>query len=188
MADNRQTIAQIPYNLEDPTSFNRFLSTLVENLDTVLGFRGDTKYVTDKDLQSQGSSLSDLSGQLRTLSAKSKQLTEDVSDLTSQLKDATDLLDEVKNATSTAQLSESFHNFNDASWSSLQGTGEFKTKGGSITNSPQGFGANEDVIVLASSVKTSDSVWQTIYIDVNDGAGKSVWSRFGVNSNWIKLG
>lgn len=46
-----ETLAQIPSDVSDPVALKRFLSTLVERLDTVLGFRGDTAYASDTNVK-----------------------------------------------------------------------------------------------------------------------------------------
>ena len=48
-----ETLAQVPSDVSDPVVLKRFLSSLVERLDVVLGYRGDSSYASDttvKDL------------------------------------------------------------------------------------------------------------------------------------------
>jgi len=186
MADERQTIAQIPYNLDDSTSLSRFLGQLVENLDIVLGYRGDTKYVTDEDLNTQGVNLSNLSGQLKDLKDSVSTIKTTLETQTESVESLEKIVEGLTYVTETQVIGSSYYNFNNAAWGSLRGKSEFSTTGSNISNAPLALSGGDAVDVYIDSTKTSDSVWQTILIIVND-VDKSTWTRRGVNSDWLEL-
>ena len=48
-----ETLAQVPSDVSDPVALKRFLSSLVERLDVVLGYRGDSSYAYDTTVKDQ---------------------------------------------------------------------------------------------------------------------------------------
>lgn len=57
-----QSLISVPPNLSDPVVVHRFLSRLVEQLDIILGYRGDSafKYVNQEELSEQSTELTTL--------------------------------------------------------------------------------------------------------------------------------
>lgn len=180
--NNQQTIAQIPVDLTDVTSFKRFLNTLVENLDTVLGFKGATNYVKTSD---EDFSITDLAGQLRELSTKLDELKKTTEEKNTAVDDVQQATNGLTYVTETQVTGSSYYDFNASLWADLRGKLEFTADGASIVNPP--IAVTGTTTVLADSVKTSDSVWQTVLVKTN-GNSLSAWTRLGVNSDWLRLG
>ncbi|AWD90292.1 hypothetical protein [Dickeya phage Amaethon] len=189
MAGEKQTIAQVPYDVTDPTSVTRFMGTLVENLDKVLGFKGDKEYLTSQSLESEGINLSSLASQLATIRQGLTKVQSDVDTVEDSLSDMQATTDALEFVVTTRQLDEAYRDFNNTSWSILKGKGEFTATGLQISNSPVSIPSSADVTVLVDSTGTNSSVWQTIFLIVNDSGTftRTVWSRYGVNSDWIQL-
>lgn len=190
MAENSQTIAQVPYDITDDVSMQRFLNQLVERLDIVLGFRGDTTFITDEDLSTQGVNLQNLSGQLSSLSAALATLQETSEQNSEDIEALQESSDSSQYVTETQILDSSYYNFNASVWSTLRGKGEFSASGSAITNPPTTIGSSDSAIVMADSIGTSNSVWQTVFLVVTSGSTttRSCWTRRGVNSDWLQLG
>lgn len=180
-----QTIAQIPYDLTDPTSLKRFLTTLVGNLDNVLGYKDkDDKYVTDKDFKTQGASITELNNQVSTA-------TEDVTELQQTQQDQGNTLDEqgltitkLETFLKTSTLGNTYYDFNAIIWNDLQGRFEFEALGSDLVNPPAAVVAGDTYNVYIDSTKTNNSVWQYVLID---SGSINIYTRIGVNSSWTKL-
>lgn len=111
-----ESIVAIPPNVEEPLVLKRFLQRLVEELDQVLGFRGDDALVRQSELNSATSSvtqsaettLAGVAEALVTVQEQVAQLTATVEDgstgVQSQIDDIKVRLDDLEAWMVTAQL------------------------------------------------------------------------------------
>lgn len=182
---NTQTIAQLPYDLADPDSLKRFLRELVDNLDEVLGYKGDNKYVTDKDFQEQGTSLAEAAKQTEANTEAIDTAEKAVSDHADQLLDVQDQIDKLNTTLTTVIIDSSvYKDFNASAWNDLQGRSEFQALGSDLANPPMTVLPTSTYNVYVDSTKTNNSVWQYVCID---SGSLNVFMRIGVNSSWVKL-
>lgn len=183
---NTQTIAQLPYDLTDPDSLKRFLRELVDNLDEVLGYKGDNKYVTDKDFQEQGTSLAEATEQTNNNTETLTGVEKAISDHSDQLVDMQEEVDKLNTVLTTAIIDSAvYKDFNASAWSGLQGRSEFQALGSDLVNPPMVIVPLDTYNVYIDSTKTNSSVWQ--YVLLNNGSTLNVFMRIGVNSSWVKL-
>lgn len=91
-----ETLAQVPSDVSDPVVLKRFLSSLVERLDIVLGYRGSDSYassttVTDlaattkEGLAAADSSIEELSSSVNTLKETSGKQEETITQVSEQV-------------------------------------------------------------------------------------------------------
>lgn len=183
---NTQTIAQIPFDLEDADSLKRFLRELVDNLDEVLGYKGDKKYVQEADFEEQGLSLNDVSSKVKELSTKLQELTESSEGYQDSIDDLQDDIDALNKLLTTASLGDVYLDFENTAWNSLTGKGEFTADGAEFTNAPFTATSGTDYTVYVDSTKTNASVLQQITVD--SGADEiEIYLRIGVMGHWNKL-
>lgn len=182
---NTQTIAQLPYDLADPDSLKRFLRELVDNLDEVLGYKGDNKYVTDKDFQEQGTSLSEATEQTKNNTEALDGVEKTISDHSDQLVDMQEEVDKLNTTITTAIIDSAvYKDFNASAWNTLQGRSEFQALGSDLVNPPMTVLPLNTYNIYIDSTKTNNSVWQYVLLD---SGGLNVFMRIGVNSSWVKL-
>lgn len=185
MASN-QTIAQIPFSLEDSDSLKRFFRELVDNLDEVLGYKGDKKYVQESDFEAQGLTLSEVSQKITELISKLTALESSNSEHEEAISDLQEDLEDLSKLLSTVQLGEVYRDFDNSAWNSLQGKGEFTADGSDLLNAPFTAATGTDYTVYVDSVKTSASVLQQVTVD--SGADElEVFLRVGVAGHWNKI-
>lgn len=181
---NTQTIAQLPYNVADVDSLKRFLRELVDNLDEVLGYKGDKKYVQSSDFDEQGLSIGELTDQTKDNTATLDENSKTLSDQTDQLADMSEQLDKLNSMLTTVQLGAVYNDFNNTAWNTLQGRSEFSALGSALSNPPMVVVAGDTYNVYIDSTKTNNSVWQYVLLD---SGSLNVFMRIGVNSSWVKL-
>lgn len=177
-----QTIAQLPYDLTDPESLKRFLGQLVDNLDVVLGYKGSTSYTTTADLKATTVSITQVSEALDTLK---KSVEDNSSAVKTAEDDIADIESDVADIYKTQQLSNDYKDFNATVWSTLKGAFEFTSLGSDLVNAPGTITAPDTYNIYGISYKSNSSVFQTIWLQ--DAAVFDVYTRLGVNANWIKL-
>lgn len=183
MASN-QTIAQIPSDLSDPNSMRRFLSTLVQNLDKVLGYSGDSKYTTDKQLDSTNTTVSELDQTTATLTDTTETISTSLADTQSDVIELQDAVDAIYVA---ATLDEDFKDFNATVWADLKGPGEMTGLGSDFTNPPATLTPGDTYSFYASSISVTNSVVVLLW-QYSAGNPVIVYSRRGVSSTWTVLG
>ena len=77
-----ETLIAVPIKLDNPRELRLFLAKLVEKLDVVLGYRGDSGYVTSDQFQAD---LQQFGGQTSTLAERVEQLENAVATAQEQL-------------------------------------------------------------------------------------------------------
>lgn len=180
---NTQTIAQLPYDVED-TATKRFLRELVDNLDEVLGYKGDNKYVKSSDFDEQGTTVAELSDTSKTATDNIATLTKTVAEHSDELLDIEKDIEELNSALVTVLLDTVYNDFNNTAWNTLKGKAEFTALGSDLVNPPMAVVPGDSYTVYIESAKTNASVWQQVVID---HGSLDVFVRIGVNSSWVKL-
>lgn len=181
---NTQTIAQLPYNVDDVDSLKRFLRELVDNLDEVLGYKGDKKYVQDSDFKAQGLTLNELTDQTKENTDTLDNATKLADDQADQILDMQGQIILLNTVLTAKQVDSVYYDFNNAAWNTLQGRFEFQTLGSNLVNPPMAVVPGNTYNVYIDSTKTNNSVWQYVLLD---SGGLNVYMRVGVNSSWVKL-
>jgi beta-xylosidase len=181
---NTQTIAQLPYDLADPDSLKRFLRELVDNLDGVLGYKGDNKYVQESDFEEQGLSVNELTTQTKTNTDTLDGIKKSLSDQSDEILDIQDQISVLNTTVTTATLDTVYNDFNNAAWATLQGRAEFQALGSDLANPPMSLVGTDTYTVYVDSTKTNASVWQ--YVGLDNGT-LTVFMRIGTVSSWVKL-
>lgn len=181
-----QTIAQVPYDLTDPTTLKRFLTTLVGNLDTVLGYKGtDSKYISDKEFQSAGSSIQELDKQVSTAQDSLTKVQEAQEEQGNTLQEQSETVGSLGTFLKTKLLDAPYRDFNAIAWGSLQGRFELTALGSEFSNAPTALTAGTTYTVYIDSTKTNAAVWQYVLID---GSGsRDIYTRVSVSNDWTKL-
>ena len=110
-----ETLAQIPSDVSDPVALKRFLSTLVERLDTVLGYRGDTVYASDTNVKNLATSTAEnfttANEAISTAQADIESITTDVADHEERLTSTEEQLGQLQ-----AYISTDLRDFNTDGW------------------------------------------------------------------------
>ena len=180
-----ETLAQIPSDVSDPVALKRFLSTLVERLDTVLGYRGDTAYASDtnvKDLAtSTAENFSTANEAISIVQADIESVTTDVADHEERLISAEEQLGQLQAYTSTE-----LRDFNEEGWPVYS----FFTCLGSETLNPPAALTAENIYSFFNFVLPSYT--QTVIVLDNTGASRQyirsglTWSEVAANG-WLSL-
>lgn len=179
-----QTIANLPYDVSDSTSLKRFLRELVDNLDVTLGYKGDNKAVTSKDLSTAGG----IGGVLESTAENTKDITassKSITEIETTLSDFQADIDELQFMLKARQLGSDYVDFNSQAWSSLTGRSQFTANGEDLLNAPITPVIGTSYNVYIDSTKTQGAVWQQVIFE--DGANISVWLRLALAGTWIQL-
>jgi len=186
-----QTIASVPANVEEPTVLKRFLLRLIEELDIVLGYRGDSSYVSQSQLTSATAPLE------VTLSSVSEQATANlasISDIEEQAQTTLDAIDvnssaiaDVNALLDTSVLSATYYDFNNIAYATLEGNSEFSTLGSNITNAPYTPAGAETYYNFINSVITANGgVVQTLRAYSTTTLAPTTYFRIG--DTWADVG
>lgn len=99
-----ETLIAVPHKLENPREFRLFLVKLVEKIDVVLGYRGDSGYVTNEQFQSD---LEQFGGQTATVAERLATAEETLSEVQQTLGQLLSVatIDELNSSTITATAS-----------------------------------------------------------------------------------
>ena len=180
-----ETLAQIPSDVADPIVLKRFLSSLVEKLDIVLGFRGNDAYASGtsvKDLAtSTKESLSSLSDSLSTIDSTVKTTSDSIADHEERLISAEEQVRQLQAFAST-----DLRDFNAEGWPIYS----FFTCLGSEVLNPPGALTAADTYSFFSSVLPS--FVQTVTILDNTGYSRQfvrtglTWSEVAANG-WLSV-
>ncbi len=167
MAQN-ETIIQVPAELGEPIQLRKFLLKLVENLDIILGFRGQDPYVTSKDLKSSSDVLANLPSTVDTVNADVVQIKKDISTLQSEQEELADSLDSQQNTSfTTTPLGVAYNDFNYPGYATLKGYAQFIALGSAITNPPAGaglVGATSYTFLIHSYINSGGGAVTEVYI------------------------
>jgi len=186
-----QTIASVPPNVEEPIVLKRFLLRLIEELDIVLGYRGDSSYVSQSQLVNTTDPLN------TTLASVSDRVTVNAADITSieeqnqTIADAIESnsasIEAVNQLLSSTVLSSTYHDFNDIAYSTLEGNSEFSTLGSHITNAPYTPVGIETYYNFINSVITANGgVVQTLRAYSTTTLTPTTYFRIG--DTWADVG
>ena len=180
-----ETLAQVPSDVSDPVVLKRFLSSLVERLDVVLGYRGDSSYALDttvKDLATTTTenynSLTETTAALRSDLDSAK---EDIADHEERLTSAEDQLGQLQ-----AYKSTDLRDFNVEGWPIFS---LFTCLGSEALNPPISLTAGD---TYSFFVTVLPSYSQTVVILDNAGASSMyvrsglTWSEVAANG-WLSL-
>lgn len=180
-----ETLAQVPSDVSDPVVLKRFLSSLVERLDVVLGYRGDSSYASDttvKDLATTtAENFSNLTETTSTLQSDLGTAKETVAGHEERLTSTEDQLGQLQAYKSTGLC-----DFNVEGWPIFS---SFTCLGSEALNPPAALTAGDTysffVTVLPSYV-------QTVVVLDNTGASKQyvrsglTWTEVAANG-WLSL-
>lgn len=173
---SRQTIATVPIDTSDDVAMKRFLGELTDNLDRVLGYKGDSTYVNNKDLSTTTADIA------KKIEESLSSIKEQLEELKTSFEDVGTVIEELDTVLSASVLGTAFYDFNSSSWSSLVGRGELTADGGDLSNTPFEAEAGTDYTVYVDSTKTQGAVWQEIFVN-----GSSKYARDDVSSSWLQL-
>lgn len=180
---SNQTIAQLPYDLTDVTSLKRFLRELVDNLDIVLGYKGDSEgYVSTKE---QAQTLFNIRESLIELRDTADANTKSLDELKTDLEELISQVDSQNTTAVKPALGSDYYDFNSTAWDNLAGSYTLSADGADLLNTP--FAATGGTVydVFISAVDTGSDAHHDITVGK---ATPSVYTRWGVAGDWIQLG
>ena len=131
-----ESIIAVPPNVDNPIVLRKFLSTLVERLDTVLGFRGVTAAATTSQLEETDATLASVSANTETNSQAIVSLNTAVETNATDIETNAADIDTLETYWTHEQLSSTYYDLDNAAWGSLVGNHEFATDGANISNAP----------------------------------------------------
>lgn len=130
----------MPANVESPDVLKRFLNHLIEELDIVLGFRGDDSYVSQtqlaEGLEPAATTLTSLVDGLGLTNVELEKLIESTEEVATQVSTNTNAISDVNALLASSSLDSTYHDFNDAAYATLSGKSEFSTLGSNLSNAP----------------------------------------------------
>lgn len=133
-----ESIVAVPLNLENPEVLKRFLRTLVERLDIVLGYRG-----TGNDAALTRNQLRDTEDTLTSVAKEVVGLTNGVEDNAESIRNNTTAIEvntkdikEVEKYWAPQELGADYYDYEFAGWVDLVGNFEFNVDGAAVTNPP----------------------------------------------------
>ena len=180
-----ETLAQIPSDVSDPVALKRFLSTLVERLDTVLGYRGDTAYASDTNVKDLATSTAEnfttANEAISAAQSDIESVTTDVAYQEERLTSAEEQLGQLQAYTSTE-----LRDFNEEGWPIYS---SFTCLGSEVLNPPGALTAS-DTYSFFSFVLPSYT--QTVIMLDNTGASHQfvrsglTWSEVVAN-DWLSI-
>lgn len=192
---NNQTIATVPANLTDETSLRRFLTELVGNLNTVLGYNEDEGYATSSDitaaLTNTNSTLQDALDAVDSLEDDLDDLSDDVDDLSDDFTefkdDVNEIIDGLEYLTSTNDVTTStaYFDLSAAVWDTAKGAIEFTAVAEDIQNPPYELTEEANYTIYAKCVVTTGGVWQEFIFDGDATIRKFI--RLSVGGTWYEL-
>lgn len=190
---SNESFAQVPLDLEEEDALRRILQKVVEEVDLILGNRADDPYVAESDLEGERVSLTSLNNSVTALRDSLETLDGRVEENEKQNEEQQDILDDVQYTVTLRALGTSFNDFDDASWGTLKGKGQFTALGSAMTNPPYAVTAGTTYIVYADSATTTGGgVLQTTYIE-DTGVGLRIFVRTGdsfaqaVTNGWKEI-
>lgn len=185
---NRETIASVPVLIESQEDVRRFLQQLVDRIDVVLGFKGDTKYLTSEDLtdvNTELTSLRQLQEDLSTVETELTNLKTSVEEAIERIDTVEEQLAELDNVKVTEVLDASFYDLNYSGWDTKLGELEFSAEGSEISNAPIALDGSTTYNILASSIECQNYVRTELLIVSPTDIEKFI--RVGSASTWVHL-
>ena len=180
-----ETLAQVPSDVSDPVVLKRFLSSLVERLDVVLGYRGDSSYAYDTTVKDLSTTVAEnqtsTAESISTIQTSLDTANEDIADHEERLTFVEDQVGQLQSFKSTG-----LRDFNEEGWPIFS---YFTCLGSEALNPPVTLVAEDTysffVTVLPSYVQT------VIALD-NTGASTQyvrsglTWTEVAANG-WLSL-
>lgn len=183
------TILQLPTKLTDEQTLKRVLSRLIEEVDKLLGNRGDDPALRASELAAAQDTLATLTAELNSLTAEASSLRDDIERSILILKSALTITEadvqEIKGYWQSKTLDNTYYDFNDNAWNLLRGNYEFTTTGDTLVNAP---------FTPIVAVDPDPQIEYTIYVTtlpgqdgkavlrmivIEDGAALATYSRAG---------
>lgn len=133
-----QTLIAVPAGVAETTdTIQLFLTRLVEELDIVLGYRGNSTYISTADVDVGGlTTLQDLFDASETLTASLGELTEIVETNASNIDSNTDSISSLESRAVSTVLGAAYHDFDTDEFADLIGNAEVVTLGSNLSNTP----------------------------------------------------
>lgn len=170
----------MPANVELPDVLKRFLNHLIEELDVVLGFRGDAAYVKQSDLTGSVTTIAELVDTLALTNEQVQELTESIETLVASVATNTDAVDTINTLLASSTLSSTYHDFDDAAYATLAGNNEFSTLGSNLSNAPYSPVGGETYYNYINSVVTANGgVVQTLRAYSTSTLAPTTYFRIG---------
>ncbi|RKY53161.1 MAG: hypothetical protein DRP93_07020 [Candidatus Neomarinimicrobiota bacterium] len=138
-----ESIIAVPIDVAEPVQLRRFINKLVEELDLVLGYRGQNKYVASSDLIGADLTLATLASGLASLEEYLETLTGTLTTAESSIEDNATAIAAVEDLHTSTALGAAFYDLDDAGYSALSGRSEFNTLGSNLSNTPYGIAGAE---------------------------------------------
>ena len=130
-----QSLITVPTDVTKPNQLRWFLTRLVEELDRVLGLRGDTEYVKTSDL-AELSTIADLANAVSAITEDIATVTTDLADTDEAVEDNRISIEALQALNASTVLSSTYHDFDDVAYATLSGRSEFNTLGSNLSNAP----------------------------------------------------
>lgn len=193
MSETNESFAQVPLDLTKEDPLRRILQKIVEEVDLILGNRADDPYVAESELAGERVSLTSLSESITSLNETLSALDSRVEDTELENEEQQAIIDDVQYTVTHRTLDTAYNDFDDASWGTLKGRGQFTALGSAMTNPPYAVTAGTTYIVYAESALTlGGGVVQTVYIE-DTGTGLRIFVRTGdsfaqaVTNGWKEI-
>ncbi len=175
MAESNITI---PSDLTDALGLRRVLTAIVRELDTITGVKGVDPYVKESELPDVSPTLTSLNDKLGALSDNLALLSETVSGFDADFESLESRLNELNNVTAYEQGAVAMLDFDDTSWSALEGLYQLSDLGENFTNPPQTMttGVTYNVYV-SSGVTLGAGVVQEVILEDTTTTTVTVYKR-----------
>lgn len=154
----------MPANVTEPDVLKRFLNRLIEELDIVLGYRGNSAYITQADLEDStatlGTIVQDILANTESIADSAtaiESLAKDLESLTSTVSDNAQAISDIGTVLASTTLSTTYHDFDDIAYATLEGNNEFNTLGSNLTNAPYTPIGGETYYNFINSVVTANA-------------------------------
>lgn len=174
----------MPADVTQPDVLKRFLNRLIEELDIVLGFRGDKLYATDAALTNATDAavitLDTITADVAANEEAIAEFTDSLEGLTSAVSTNEQAISDLDTVLSSTVLSSTYHNFDNAAYATLEGNNEFNTLGSNITNAPYTPVGVETYYNFINSVVTANGgVVQTLRVYSTTTLAPTTYFRIG---------
>ena len=144
----------LPADVTDALSLRRTLSAIIDEINTIIGAKGVDPYVKESDLPAAEVTLTTLNTAISKLTDLVDAATSDTEGLEESIEELEEAVALLRNVTEYDQASSAMSDFNDVSWSDLEGLYQLEGLGSSFTNPPEVLDDTATYNVYAQSFKT----------------------------------
>lgn len=168
----------LPADVTDTLSLRRTLSAIIDELNIITGAKGVDPYVKESELPTTEVTLSSLNEALEELRGLITEVSDADEGIIERLDTIESQLTTLSNVTEYDQASVAMLNFNDTSWSNLEGLYQLSDLGENFTNPPEALDTGVTYNVYAQSFKTlGDGRVQEVVIENTTDSEIKVYKR-----------